>query len=142
MFTPSDRLAATFKGLRGKLPAVRGGHRRDGPGDPAKALLEADVSLPVVRTFTSGCVSGTTGPGVDQPQPGATSRQDRSRELIEILGEVEPATEAGEKSRPPGWSSLCTGLQGAGKTDAGRQTRQTLRTKGHQPVLVAADLQR
>ena len=48
----SDRLTATFKGLRGK------GRLSEADIDETvreirRALLEADVSLPVVRTFTS-----------------------------------------------------------------------------------------
>ena len=48
----SDRLTATFKGLRGK------GRLSEADIDETvreirRALLEADVSLPVVRTFTT-----------------------------------------------------------------------------------------
>ena len=64
-----DRLTATFKGLTG-----RGRLTEDNIGEALRevriALLEADVALPVVRTFPGACSGEGCGRGsLGEPQP-------------------------------------------------------------------------
>ena len=137
--TLSDRLAATFKGLRGK------GRLSEEDVDATvreirTALLEADVALPVVREFTakvkeralSSEVSGALNPA----QQVVKIVHD---ELVAVLG-GETARLTFAKSGPT--VILLAGLQGAGKTTLAGKLALHLRNEGHTPLLVAADLQR
>ena len=135
----SDRLAATFKGLRGK------GRLSEADIDETvreirKALLEADVSLPVVRTFTSRVRERATGAEVSTSlNPAQQVVKIVHEELIEILG---GETRNLRLAKKPPTVIMLLGLQGAGKTTLAGKLAKHLANKGHQPVLVAADLQR
>ena len=135
----SDRLATTFKGLRGK------GRLSESDIDATvreirTALLEADVALSVVQAFCavikeralSAEVSGALNPAQQVIKI-------VNEELIAILGgETRPLVFA--KQGPT--VILLTGLQGAGKTTLAGKLAKHLASQGHTPVLVAADLQR
>jgi len=137
--TLSDRFEATFRRLRGK------GRLTDADIDATCreiriALLEADVALPVVREFIGRVKERARGAEVHQAlNPAEQVIKIVNDELIEILG--------GETRRlrfaktPPTVILLC-GLQGAGKTLLAGKLGLWLKKQGHQPVLVAADLQR
>ena len=135
----SDRLATTFKGLRGK------GRLSESDIDATvreirTALLEADVALSVVQAFCavikeralSAEVSGALNP---------------AQQVIKIVNEELIAILGGE-TRPLVFAKhgptviLLTGLQGAGKTTLAGKLAKHLASQGHTPVLVAADLQR
>ncbi len=137
--TLSDRLAATFKGLRGK------GRLSEADVDATvreirTALLDADVALPVVRSFCatvkeralSAEVSGALNPAQQVVKI-------VHEELVAILG-GQTARLAMAKTGPT--VILLAGLQGAGKTTLAGKLASKLRGDGHAPVLVAADLQR
>jgi signal recognition particle subunit SRP54 len=135
----SDRLAATFKGLRGK------GRLSEADVDATvreirTALLEADVALPVVRQFTetvreralSAEVSGALNP---------------AQQVVKIVHEELVAVLGGEAARLEFAKTgptviLLAGLQGAGKTTLAGKLALHLKEQGHTPLLVAADLQR
>jgi signal recognition particle subunit SRP54 len=137
--TLSDRLSATFKGLRGK------GRLSEADVDATvreirTALLEADVALPVVRQFTatvkeralSSEVSGALNP---------------AQQVVKIVHEELVAVLGGETTRLTFAKTgptviLLAGLQGAGKTTLAGKLALHLRNEGHAPLLVAADLQR
>jgi signal recognition particle subunit SRP54 len=137
--TLSDRLEATFKRLRGK------GRLSDADIDTTCreiriALLEADVALPAVREFIGRVRERAQGAEVHRAlNPAEQVIKIVNEELIEILG--------GDTRRlrfaktPPTVILLC-GLQGAGKTTLAGKLGRWLKNQGHQPVLVAADLQR
>lgn len=137
--TLSDRLASTFKGLRGK------GRLSEADVDATvreirTALLEADVALPVVREFTATvrerALEVTTAGGLNPAQQVVKIVHD---ELIAILGgETRQLTLA----KQPPTVILLAGLQGAGKTTLAGKLALHLKDKGHTPLLVAADLQR
>ena len=57
----SDRLTATFKNLRGKGRLSESDVNAT-VRDIRLALLDADVSLPVVKKFTQRCASARSGP--------------------------------------------------------------------------------
>ena len=135
----SDRLAATFKNLRGK------GRLSEADVDETVreirlALLEADVALPVVREFCARVkeralseeVSGALNPA----QQVVKIVHD---ELVTILG---GETRRLRFAKTPPTVIMLLGLQGAGKTTLAGKLAAWLKRHGHAPLLVAADLQR
>ena len=137
--TLQDRLAATFKGLRGK------GRLTDADIDATCreiriALLEADVNLGVVKGFVAAIKERARGTEVHGAlNPAQQVIKIVNEELIEILG-GETRTVRFAK-RPPTVIMLA-GLQGAGKTTLAGKLSKWLKEEGHSPLLVAADLQR
>jgi signal recognition particle subunit SRP54 len=135
----SDRLTATFKGLRGK------GRLSEADIDETvreirRALLEADVSLPVVRTFTARVKERAMGSEVSGSlNPAQQVVKIVNEELITILG---GETRNLRLAKKPPTVIMLLGLQGSGKTTLAGKLAKHLAGQGHQPVLVAADLQR
>jgi signal recognition particle subunit SRP54 len=137
--TLSDRLAVTFKGLRGK------GRLSESDIDATvreirTALLEADVALPVAQSFCADVKSRALSAEVTGAlNPAQQVIKIVNEELVAILGgETRPLIFA--KNGPT--TILLTGLQGAGKTTLAGKLAKHLVSQGHTPVLVAADLQR
>ncbi|MCX9191772.1 signal recognition particle protein [Carbonactinospora thermoautotrophica] len=137
--TLSDRLTATFKNLRGK------GRLSDADIDATAreirvALLEADVALPVVRQFISAVKERARGAEVHQAlNPAQQVIKIVNEELIRILG---GETRRLRFAKTPPTVIMLAGLQGSGKTTLAGKLAKWLKDQGHQPVLVAADLQR
>ena len=137
--TLSDRLTATFKSLRGK--------GRLSPSDVdatvreiRRALLDADVALPVVREFTATVRERALSAEVSQAlNPAQQVVQIVHDQLIAVLG---GETRRLNLAKTPPTVILLAGLQGAGKTTLAGKLGRWLREQGHQPVLVACDLQR
>lgn len=137
--TLSDRLTSTFKNLRAK------GRLSEADIDATireirRALLDADVAVPVVREFTgtvreralSEEVSGALNP---------------AQQVVKIVNEELVAILGGESrglrlAKTPPTVIMLAGLQGAGKTTLAGKLALHLREQGHTPLLVAADLQR
>ena len=137
--TLSDRLTQVFSSLRGR--------GRLSPADIDAtcreiriALLEADVALPVVRSFIARVKERALGADVMQAlNPAQQVIKIVNEELIEILG--------GEARRlrfakVPPTVIMLAGLQGSGKTTLAAKLALWLRSQGNTPMLVAADLQR
>lgn len=137
--TLSDRLAATFKGLRGK------GRLSEADIDATvreirTALLEADVALPVVREFTATVKERALGVEVSGAlNPAQQVVKIVHEELVAVLG---GDTRTLRRAKNPPTVILLAGLQGAGKTTLAGKLALQLREQGHTPLLVAADLQR
>ncbi|GDY56986.1 signal recognition particle protein [Streptomyces violaceusniger] len=137
--TLSDRLAATFKNLRGK------GRLSEADIDATAreiriALLEADVALPVVRAFIKQVKERSLGAEVSQAlNPAQQVIKIVNEELIGILG--GDARRLRFAKQPPTVIMLA-GLQGAGKTTLAGKLGRWLNAQGHTPLLVACDLQR
>ena len=135
----SDRLAATFKGLRGK------GRLTEADIDATvreirTALLEADVALPVVRTFTTAVKERALSAEVSGAlNPAQQVVKIVHGELVEILG---GQTRSLQFAKTGTTFILLAGLQGAGKTTLAGKLAAHLKKGGHTPLLVAADLQR
>lgn len=135
----SDRLTASFKSLRGK------GRLTDADIDETvseirRALLEADVALPVVRSFTAAVREKAKDAARSQAlNPAQQIVKIVNEELIEILG--------GE-TRDLNWADrgptiiMLAGLQGAGKTTLAGKLGHWLKEDGKRVLLVASDLQR
>jgi signal recognition particle subunit SRP54 len=137
--TLSDRLADTFRNLRtkGKLSAadVDGTVR-----EIRRALLDADVSLDVVKEFTATVRERALGDEVSKAlNPAQQVVQIVNEELVQILGGQQRRLEFAKK---PPTVIMLAGLQGAGKTTLAGKLAKWLAKDGHTPVLVAADLQR
>jgi signal recognition particle subunit SRP54 len=137
--TLSDRLAASFKNLRGK------GRLTDADIDATTreirvALLEADVALPVVKDFIAAVRERARGSEVSQAlNPAQQIVKIVDEELVNILG---GETRRLRFAKTPPTVIMLAGLQGSGKTTLAGKLAHWLKGQGHAPVLVAADLQR
>jgi len=137
--TLSDRLADTFKNLRGK------GRLSDDDIDATAreiriALLEADVALPVVKEFVAAVKERARGAEVSQAlNPAQQVVKIVHDELVEILG---GETRRIRFAKSPPTVIMLAGLQGAGKTTLAAKLALWLKEQGSSPMLVAADLQR
>ncbi len=135
----SDRLTATFKNLRGK------GRLSEADIDTTVreirlALLDADVALPVVRAFCARIKERALDVEVSRAlNPGQQVVKIVNEELIGILG---GETRRLRFAKTPPTVIMLAGLQGAGKTTLAGKLAHQLKAQGHQPMLVAADLQR
>ena len=135
----SDRLAETFRNLRGKgrlSPADIDATLRE----IRKALLEADVALEVVKDFIQAIRDRALGDEVSSAlNPAQQVVQIVNDELIKILG-GEPRKLRFGKTAPT--VIMLAGLQGSGKTTLAGKLAKWLVSEGETPLLVAADLQR
>ena len=135
----SDRLTGALQGLRGK------GRLTDADIDATTreirlALLEADVSLPVVRAFVGRIKDRAKGAEVSGAlNPAQQVVKIVNEELIGILG---GQTRQLAFAKTPPTVVMLAGLQGSGKTTLAGKLALWLRGQGHTPLLVACDLQR
>jgi signal recognition particle subunit SRP54 len=135
----SDRLTGVLSGLRGK------GRLTDADIDATSreirlALLEADVSLPVVREFVARIKERSRGAEVSAAlNPAQQVVKIVNEELVGILG---GQTRQLAFAKTPPTVVMLAGLQGSGKTTLAGKLAKWLRGQGHTPLLVASDLQR
>ena len=137
--TLSDRITGSFKNLRSK-GRLSSADVEQTISEIRRALLDADVALPVVRSFTAAVREKATGALASQAlNPGQQVVRIVNDELVEILGgesrEINMAT-----SGPT--VIMLAGLQGAGKTTLAGKLGLWLRERGDKVLLVASDLQR
>lgn len=105
------------------------------------ALLEADVSLKVVRRFVSRTLRDATGEAVLRSvSPGQQFVKIVHDKLVEFLGDERQDIQL----RGPDVTSviLFAGLQGSGKTTSAAKLAHRLLKEKRRPLLVAADLVR
>ncbi|MCM3887198.1 signal recognition particle protein [Frankia sp. R82] len=137
--TLSSRLDKVFTSLRGR------GRLTDADIDATAreirvALLEADVALPVVRTFVAAVKERARGSEVSTSlNPAQQVIKVVNEELVAILG---GGTATLRFAKTPPTVILLAGLQGTGKTTLAGKLGRWLKAQGHSPLLVAADLQR
>lgn len=135
----SDRLGESFKRLRGK-GVLSEADVDETLGEIRRALLDADVALPVVREFTANVREKAYGAARSKAlNPGQQVVQVVHDELVEILG--GETRELSFAQRGPTVFMLA-GLQGAGKTTLAGKLGKWLRESGKRVLLVASDLQR
>jgi len=137
--TLSDRLADTFKNLRGK------GRLSEADIDATAreiriALLEADVALPVVKQFVGRVKERARG----EELSGALNP---AQQVIKIVDDELVAILGGETRRLRYAKQgptviMLAGLQGAGKTTLAAKLALWLKEQDKTPLLVACDLQR
>ena len=137
--TLSDRLTETFRNLRKKgqlTPADVDGTVRE----IRRALLDADVALPVVKEFTAKVRERALGDEVNRAlNPAQQVVQIVNEELVAILGGQQRRLQF---AKNPPTVIMLAGLQGSGKTTFAGKLAKMLEKDGHTPILVAADLQR
>ena len=137
--TLSDRLADTFKNLRGK-GRLSGADIDATAREIRIALLEADVALPVVKQFVAAIKERARGEEVSQAlNPAQQVVKIVHEELVGILG---GETRRIRFAKNPPTVIMLAGLQGAGKTTLAAKLALWLKEQGNSPLLVAADLQR
>ena len=135
----SDRLTATFRSLKGK------GRLSEADIDATareirRALLDADVAVPVVRQFIAQIKERALGAEVAQAlNPGQQVVKIVNEELVGILG---GETRRIQHAKTGTTVIMLVGLQGAGKTTLAGKLAHLLKSQGHTPLLVACDLQR
>ncbi|HEY2593973.1 MAG TPA: signal recognition particle protein [Chloroflexota bacterium] len=101
------------------------------------ALLEADVSLKVVRQFVAAVREKAVGQDVIHSlTPAQTVIKIVHDQLVELLGTEQPKLTVSPK---PPTVVLLVGLQGSGKTTHAGKLAVHVRKMGHKPLLVAAD---
>ena len=129
----TDRLADTFKNLRGKgklSPADVDGTVRE----IRRALLDADVALEVVKDFTGRVRERALGDEVSKAlNPAQQVVQIVNDELVAILGGEARRIQF---AKQPPTVIMLAGLQGAGKTTLAGKLAKWLKSEGHTPVLV------
>jgi signal recognition particle subunit SRP54 len=135
----SERLAQTFKSLRGK-----GKLSETDVDDVVRelriALIEADVAVPVVRGFCARVKERAVGLEVSAAlNPAQQVIKIVHSELVEVLG-GEARRLRYAKTGPT--VIMLVGLQGAGKTTLAGKLAKHLAQQKHTPLLVACDLQR
>jgi len=104
------------------------------------ALLEADVSLKVVKSFVARVRERALDSQVlESLSPAQHVVKIVNEELVEVLG-GGPAKLAFAPHPPT--IIMLAGLQGSGKTTTAAKLALQLRRSGHRPLLVAADVRR
>lgn len=134
-----DNLQAALKTLRGKGKLTER-NMRDGLQLVEQALLEADASIDVVRTFMAEVSEQALGQKV-------LAALDPSQQLIGIVYEelvrVMGPVDASLRLKADGVTVvMMCGLQGSGKTTTCGKLGRMLARDGQKTMLVAADLQR
>ena len=137
--TLSDRITKSFKNLRSK-GRLSASDVEETVSQIRRALLDADVALPVVRSFTAAVREKATGAIASQAlNPSQQVVKIVNDELVEILG--GQTRELDLSGRPA--VIMLAGLQGAGKTTlAGKLGRWLKDERNRKVLLVASDLQR
>lgn len=131
----SDRLSGIFDGLTGR-GALSENDVNAALREVRRALIEADVSLEVVRGFIEQVRDRAVGAEVTKSiTPGQQVVKIVNDELVRVLG-----TEAAPldlKASPP-VAIMMVGLQGAGKTTATGKIAKRLKEKQNKKVLLAS----
>lgn len=104
------------------------------------ALLEADVSLKVVKVFVADVRERAAGAGIHKSlTPAQQVIKIVHAALVGVLGGESVGLEP--SPRPPR-VLLIAGLQGSGKTTAAAKLARLLKSQGRRPLLAACDLRR
>ncbi len=134
----SDKLDRAFKVLKGqgKITEINVAETLK---EVRKALLDADVNYKIAKDFTDRVKEKALGANVlTSISPGQLMIKIVNDELVELMGGEK--TDIDLKSNPS--IILIAGLQGSGKTTFSGKLANYLKSKGKQPLLVAADVYR
>lgn len=135
-----DRLQASLKKVRGQS-RLSESNISDMMREVRMALLEADVALPVVKSFVASVKEKAIGADVAESlNPGQMMLKVVQDELVELMG---AANDALNLSQTPPAVVLVAGLQGAGKTTTVAKLANLLKTRDKKRVMVvSADIYR
>lgn len=136
----TDRLSHTLRSITGKA-RLSDDNIKDALRDVRKALLEADVALPVVKTFIDQVRSQALGQQIGKAlNPGQQFIKIVQNELVSVMG---AANESLDLAAQPPAVVLMAGLQGAGKTTSVAKLARFLKDREKKKVLVvSADIYR
>lgn len=135
-----DRLTKSLKKVTGKA-RLNDNNIKDTLRDVRKALLEADVALPVVKAFIEQVRKRAVGQEVSRAlNPGQQFIKIVESELVAVMGE---ANESLNLAAQPPAVILMAGLQGAGKTTSVAKLARFLKEREKKKVVVvSADVYR
>lgn len=136
----SQKFAKTVQNLRGK-GRISEENISETLREVRMALLEADVALPVIKTFIDAVRAKAQGAEVATSlTPGQVFVSILQRELVELMGGAREGFEL--RAQPP-YVVLLAGLQGAGKTTtAGKLARWLIESRKKRVLLVSTDVRR
>lgn len=134
----SERLQGTFRTLQGKS-TITDDNIEDAIREVRRALLEADVSLRVIKGFISKIKDRAIGEDViKNVDPGQQFIKIVNDELVILLGgENKGLVLEGSPAL-----IMMFGLQGSGKTTSSGKLALKLKKEGKSPLLVACDVYR
>jgi len=131
----SERLGRTVKQLRGQ-GRLSEDNIKDTMREVRMALLEADVALPVVKTFIEKVREKALGQEViGSLSPGQALIKVVNDELVALMGENTAALNLA--AQPPA-VVLMAGLQGAGKTTTVGKLARLLKEREKKKVMVVS----
>ena len=131
----TGRLSRVMKSLRGEARLTET-NIQEALREVRVALLEADVALPVVRTFIERVREKALGQEViGSLTPGQAAVGVVYRELVALMGEKNDALDLA--TRPPA-VILLAGLQGSGKTTTAGKLARWLKAEHRKKVLLAS----
>ena len=131
----SDRLGKIFDGLRGR-GALNAADVDVALREIRRALIEADVSLEVVRAFVEQVKDRAVGVEVTRSvTPGQQVVKIVHDELVAVLGETAVAIDL---NAPAPVTLLMVGLQGSGKTTTTAKIAKRLKDRQKKKVLLAS----
>ena len=131
----SEQLSQTLRTLTGKAMLTED-NIQDALRDVRRALLEADVALPVVRDFTDRVKLRALGQEVGKSlSPGQAFIRIVQAELQLVMGNENSALDL--RAVPPA-VILMAGLQGAGKTTTVAKLALLLKNRDKKTVMVAS----
>lgn len=136
----SDRLGASLKAISGKSKLTED-NIRDTLRDVRMTLLEADVALPVVKTFTDRVKDRAVGTEVSKSlSPGQAFLKVVQAELQAVMGGENEGLNLA--TQPPA-VIMVAGLQGAGKTTSvAKLARYLIEREKKKVSVVSADVYR
>ncbi len=135
----SDRLSSTLKKLRGQGRLTED-NIKETLREVRMALLEADVALPVVKTFIDRVRERAVGREVlDSLTPGQALVKVVRDELVAVMGD---ANEELKLNVQPPAVVLMAGLQGAGKTTTVAKLARWLKERRKSVLVVSCDVYR
>ncbi len=140
--TLTDRLSSAFNAIRGDSQ-LNAEHIEEAIREVRRALLEADVSLKVVKLFISNVRQKALGVDVVQSvTPAQQFIKIVHDELVTILGGENVPIDIKANTDGSPAVIMFLGLQGSGKTTACAKLALKLKNEGNKPLLVACDIQR
>ncbi|WP_448216787.1 signal recognition particle protein [Endozoicomonas sp. 2B-B] len=136
----TERLSQTLRNVTGKAKLSED-NIKDTLREVRKALLEADVALPVVKEFINRIRERAIGQEVQASlSPGQAFVKIVQAELISVMGEANDQLNL--STQPPA-VLLMAGLQGAGKTTSVAKLGKFLKERHKKSVMVvSADIYR
>jgi len=135
----SQKLESVFKKLRGE-GRITEANVAESLREIRRVLLDADVNYKVAKQFVEDVQKRAIGQEVlNSITPGQLIIKIIYDEMVKLLGESRAEIRT---SQTPPTVVLIAGLQGSGKTTFSAKLARYLRSKGSNPLLVAADIHR